>query len=408
MRRVVITGMGGVTALGQDGPEVMRALKDGRSAVRHMPEWVQYEGLRTQLAAPAVYFRTPSHYGRKALRTMGRVSVLAVRASELALEQAGLTDDATVRDGRMGVAYGSSTGSPDAIREFFGLLDSRSMAGISATGYLRMMGHTAPVNIAVHFGLQGRVITTSSACTSGSQAIGYAFEAIRTGRQAMMLAGGAEELSVTEAAVFDTLYATSIRNDEPDATPRPFDADRDGLVIGEGAATLVLEDLAHARDRGAAILGEIVGFATNCDGAHVTRPSEPTMGTVMRMALADAGLAPRAIGYINAHATATEHGDIAEARVTREVFGDAVPVSSLKGHIGHTLGACSAIESWLAMEMLRGDWYAPTLHLERLDPRCEGLDYISSAGRTQTCEYVMNNNFAFGGINTSLIFRRWD
>lgn len=408
MKRVVITGMGGVTALGQDGPGVMRALQEGRGAVRRMPEWAEYQGLRTQLAAPAADFEKPPHYGRKALRTMGRVSVLAVRASELALEQAELSGDPSIRDGRMGVAYGSSTGSPDAIREFFGLLDSYSTAGISATGYLRMMGHTAPVNIAVHFGLQGRVITTSSACTSGSQGIGYAFEAIRSGRQALMLAGGAEELSVTEAAVFDTLYATSTCNDEPGATPRPFDAGRDGLVIGEGAATLVLEDLEHARARGATILGEIAGFATNCDGAHVTRPSEPTMGTVMRMALADAGLDPQAIGYVNAHATATEHGDIAEARVTREVFGDAVPVSSLKGHFGHTLGACSAIESWLTLEMLRGDWYAPTLHLERLDPRCEGLDYIMGQGRTQACEYVMNNNFAFGGINTSLIFRRWE
>lgn len=406
-RRVVITGMGGVTALGDDVDSVLAALVDGRSSICRMPDWDVYAGLGTRLAGPITDFQPPPHYTRKALRSMGRVSVLAVRAAELALEQAGLLGDRSIRDGRMGVAYGSSTGSPGAVHEFFGLLSHRTMAGITATSYLRMMGHTAPVNIAVHFGLRGRIIPTSSACTSGSQGIGYAFESIRSGRQSLMIAGGAEELNVSEAAVFDTLYATSTRNQAPQTTPRPFDAERDGLVVGEGAASLVLEELEHARARGAAILAEIVGFGTNCDGAHVTRPDTQTMRAAMELALTDAGLSPADVDYINAHGTATEHGDIAESRATAALFGNRVPFSSLKGNLGHTLGACGAIESWISLEMLRRGWFAPTLNLHRVDPCCGDLDYITGSGRQLACEFIMNNNFAFGGINTSLIFRNW-
>jgi 3-oxoacyl-[acyl-carrier-protein] synthase II len=269
-----------------------------------------------------------------------------------------------------------------------------------------MMGHTTPVNIGVFFGLKGRVITTSSACTSGSQGVGYAFEAIRAGAQDIMLAGGAEELCPTEAAVFDTLYATSTRNDQPDSSPRPFDRDRDGLVIGEGACTLVLERRDHALARGAKIYAEIVGFDTNADGAHVTQPSPETMQRVLEMALANAGLSPDAIGYVSAHGTATDRGDLAESHATYNVFGENMPISSLKSYMGHTLGACGALESWLASEMMNSGWFAPTLNLDNVDPECATLDYIRGAGRDLDVEYVMNNNFAFGGINTSLIFRR--
>jgi 3-oxoacyl-[acyl-carrier-protein] synthase II len=269
-----------------------------------------------------------------------------------------------------------------------------------------MMGHTTAVNIGVYFGLKGRVIPTSSACTSGSQGIGYAYEAIRFGKQTMMVAGGAEELCVTEAAVFDTLFATSTRNDAPKTTPSPFDRDRDGLVIGEGACTLVLEELEHARARGAYIHAEIAGFGSNSDGDHVTHPNTNTMELAMRLALEDAQLAPQAIGYVNAHGTATELGDIAESQATRRLFGNGVPFSSMKGHLGHTLGACGAIESWLTIRMLHGGWFAPTLNLRKIDSRCGEVDYITGGGRALQCEYAMNNNFAFGGINTSLIFRR--
>lgn len=406
-RRVVVTGAGAISPLGHDWPAVLARLQECRNAVRRIPEWDRYQGLNTRLAAPAAPFELPPHYNRKSTRSMGRVALMAVRATELALEQARLLGDPVLRGGDTGVSYGSSAGSHEAIGDFGRMLNDHTTEGISATTYLKMMSHTAPVNIGVFFGLTGRVITTSSACTSGSQGIGAAYETIRGGRQRVMLAGGAEQLDATAAAVFDTLFATSVRNDAPQAVPRPFDAGRDGLVLGEGACTLVLEDLEHARARGATVLAEIVGYGTNSDGQHVTQPSAGTMARAMRLALEDAGLDPARIGYVNAHGTATEHGDIAESQATAEVFGTGVPISSLKGYVGHMLGGCGAFEAWATIGMIGAGWVAPNLNLDTPDPRCAALDYVTGGGRRLHVEYAMSNNFAFGGINTSLIFRRW-
>jgi len=405
--RVVVTGVSAITALGHDWPTIERNLRGNVSAVTRMSEWDKYSELNTRLGAPVRDFVEPAHFTRKVVRSMGRVSKLATRASELALIDSGLRDDPEIQSGAMGVAYGSCTGSTDAITEFTSMLVNHSIGGINATTYIRMMPHTAAANIGVYLSLKGRIIPTSSACTSGSQAVGYAYEAIRFGRQSMMLAGGAEELCVTEAAVFDTLYATSTRNDAPTTTPAPFDKSRDGLVIGEGACTLVLEELEHAKARGAKIYAELVGFASNSDGDHLTHPNTNTMQVAMERALQDAGVPPNAIGYVSAHATATDQGDIAESHAMQRVFGSRIPVSSLKGYYGHTLGACGALESWLAIEMMNRGWFAPTLNLNQVDDRCGELDYIMNGGRNIECEYVMNNNFAFAGINTSLIFRRW-
>ncbi len=405
-RRVAVTGMGAITSIGQTWAEVERSLHGNTSGIERMPEWARYSELNTRLGGPVRNFTAPAHFTRKVTRSMGRVSLLATCATEVALAQSGLLEDESICDGRMGVAYGSSTGSTDAVRDFGAMLSTGNMGNINATTYLRMMPHTTAANIGVYFGLKGRIIPASSACTSGSHSIGYAYEAIKHGKQLMMVAGGAEELCVSEAAVFDTLFATSTRNEMPKTTPRPFDRDRDGLVIGEGACTLVLEDLEHAVARGARIHAEIVGFGSNSDGDHLTHPNPHTMQRAMELALEDAGLPATVVGYINAHATATEQGDIAETHATARLFGPRVPVSSLKGHIGHTLGACGAIESWVTIQMLTSDWYAPTLNLENLDERCGELDYIACDGRRAQCEYAMNNNFAFGGINTSLLFRR--
>jgi 3-oxoacyl-[acyl-carrier-protein] synthase II len=339
---------------------------------------------------------------------MGRVSLMATSASENALIDAGLLDDPVLTSGSVGVAYGSSSGSTDAISDFSQMLLYKTLDGITATTYIRMMGHTAAVNIGVFFGLTGRIINSSVACASGSQGIGYAFEAIRDGKQDIMLAGGGEELCPTQAAVFDTLYATSTRNDAPTMTPQPFDADRDGLVIGEGACTLILERRDRALARGAKIYAEVLGYATNSDGAHVTQPTSVTMQRVMEMALEDADLDADAIGYVCAHGTATDRGDIAESQATHGVFGDDMPISALKSYTGHTLGACGALESWVAIEMMNHGWFMPTINLNKVDERCASLDYITGAGRELDVEYVMNNNFAFGGINTSLIFKRHD
>jgi 3-oxoacyl-[acyl-carrier-protein] synthase II len=280
------------------------------------------------------------------------------------------------------------------------------MSDVTSNSYVQMMPHTTAVNVSLFWDLKGRVVPTSSACASGSQAIGYAYEAIAQGKQTLMLAGGAEELSPPAVAVFDTLYATSTRNDEPHLTPRPFDVKRDGLVVGEGAATLVLEEYEHAVARGARIHAEIVGFGCNSDGAHITQPTAETMAIAMKLALQDAALQPEAIDYVNAHGTSTDLGDVAESTATAQVFGSRMPISSLKSYIGHTLGACGAIEAWWTIEMMKRNWFAPTLNLENVDPACAALDYIVGEGRALEAEYVMSNNFAFGGINTSLIFRR--
>ncbi|EOG9061252.1 beta-ketoacyl-ACP synthase [Vibrio fluvialis] len=405
-RRVVVTGMSGITAFGNDWQAIEPKLRDCQNATQYMPSYEQYEGLNTKLAAPVIGFELPKHYKRKQVRGMGRVSQLATVATENALIQAGLIGNDVLTNGQTGIAYGSSTGSTDAIGAFGVMLNEKTTKAITATTYVQMMPHTTAVNVGLFFGLRGRVIPTSSACTSGSQAIGYAYEAIKHGYQTVMVAGGGEELCPTESAVFDTLFATSLKNDAPKTTPRPYDSERDGLVIGEGAGTLVLEEYEHAKARGAKIYAEIIGFASNCDAAHVTQPQMETMQICMEMALRDAQLDPAKIGYVSAHGTATDRGDIAESNATANALGK-VPISSLKSYFGHTLGACGAIEAWLSLEMMHTGWFHPTLNLESLDPQCGDLDYITGTGREMTVDYLMSNNFAFGGINTSIIFKRY-
>lgn len=400
--------MAGICPIGLDWPSIAANLKAMKNGIRYIEEWEVYEGLNTRLGGPILDFVKPPHFNRRMLRSMGRVAVMATAVSEQALIDAGLHEDESIKDGRMGVAYGSSTGTPQAIKDFGNMLINYDTDTLTANTYIKMMAHTTPVNIGVSFGLKGRIITTSSACTSGSQGIGYAYEAIKHGHQLMMLAGGAEELCPTEAAVFDTLFATSTVNDKPELTPRPFDQDRDGLVVAEGAATLVLEELEHAKARGATIYAEVVGFGTNSDGVHVTQPEASTMQRAMELALADAELSPEAIGYISAHGTATDRGDIAESHATRQLFGSKVPISSFKSFTGHTLGACGALEALVAIQMMREGWFHATVNLDKVDPKCAELDYIQYEPRQLDVEYVMSNNFAFGGINTSLIFKRWE
>ena len=407
MKRVVVTGMSGITSLGSDWVSIEANFSANRSGIRHMDEWARFTELNTRLGGPVDDFQVPKHWTRKQLRSMGRVSRLSVKAAEQALQHAGLLDDSSIRDGRMGVACGSSTGSTEEVKAFGNMLLNSVADGLNANSYIRMMPHTTAANISIFFGLKGRLIPTSSACTSGSQGIGYAYEAIKFGRLPMMLAGGAEELCPTEAMVFDALYATSLKNDAPHTSPRPYDSGRDGLVIGEGAGILVLEELEHALARGATIHAEIVGFGCNADGQHATKPVQATMRGAMELALQDAGLAPSAIGYVNGHGTATDQGDVAETLATQELFGSRMPISSQKSYFGHTLGACGALESWFSIEMMNADSYVPTLNLDAVDPVCGELDYLRGEFRQMNHQYVMNNNFAFGGVNTSLIFKRW-
>lgn len=408
MRRVVVTGLAAITALGDQWSDFLAAVKAGRSGIRHMPEWADYQGLNTQVAGPIDGFAMAPDYPRKRVRSMGRVSQLAAIASEKALRQAGLLDDPVLQSGRCGIAYGSSTGSTDAAREFAQMLTERNLSRVTATTYIKMMSHTTAVNLGVFFSVKGRVYPTSSACTSGSQGIGYAFETIASGKQDVMIAGGAEELCPSEAAVFDTFNAASTRNSTPAQTPSPFDRDRDGLVIGEGAGTLILEDYQHALARGAHIYAEIIGFGTNSDGGHVTQPDSASMCQAMQLALADAQISAGQVDYVNAHGTATRWGDLAESEATYRVFGDSVPVSTLKGHLGHTLGASGAIEAWASIHMMNDQLLLPTLNLANVDEQCASLNYLRGQVQARASNIVMSNNFAFGGINTALIFRAMD
>lgn len=411
MKRVVITGMSGITALGRSWADIKVAFQRRKNAVQRISVDERYVDLEARLGAPIADYTPPAHWTRKQLRSMGRVSQLCVDAAEQALIQAGLLIDGEIaprlKDGRMGVACGSSTGSTKDVCDLSELMLTGKSSGFNASTYVRMMPHTTAANLGIFFGLTGRIIPTSSACSSGSQGIGYAYESIKYGLIPMMLAGGGEEFCLSEVFVFDSLYAASRNNDNPKLTPRPYDRARDGLVIGEGAGILVLEELEHALARGAHIIAEIVGYGANSDGTHVTRPQKETMQRCMRLALQDAGLKPEQIGYVNGHGTATEQGDIAETLATQAVFGETIPISSQKSYLGHTLGACGALESWFSIEMMRDGWFAPTLNLENIDERCGKLNYIRGDGQRIRTDYVMNNNFAFGGVNTSLIFKRW-
>jgi 3-oxoacyl-[acyl-carrier-protein] synthase II len=406
MRRVVVTGVGGITALGNDWVAIRARMLKRETAIRTMTEWDRFSGLNTRLGAPVPEFGIDDRFSRKKTRTMGPVSRMAVYATDRALASAGLSDDPIVKNGRCGIAYGSSFGSVAPVIAFAELMTQGATNKLNATSYIQMMSHTAAVNIGLAFGVTGRVIPTSTACTAGSMAIGYAYESIRWNKADVMIAGGADELDITQSAVFDTLFATSTRNDSPHTSPRPFDRDRDGLVIGEGAATLILEDRDRALARGAPVYAEVVGFASNSDGAHATLPQAGSMEKVQRMALEDACLDPEAIGFVSGHGTGTEWGDITETETSNSVFGKRVPIHSLKSYFGHTLGACGAIEAWLGIEMMREGMFVPTMNLDMVDDRCAPLDYIMGEPREIETEYLMSNNFAFGGINTSLVFRR--
>lgn len=403
MRRVVITGMGIASPLGCDVAGAAARLRADEHGLVTIPEWSSIGHFSPRVAARTLVPKE-LEVPHRAARTMGRVAQLATVATELALRDAGLGKP-ELTDGTVGLAYGSTHGSSQANEDWVRKLVAQGgFLGMSSTTYLKFMSHTTAANLATHFGIRGRVICSSAACVSATQALGHGFEAIRAGHLDVMVCGGAEELHFSHAAVFDMLHAASKAfNDSPGQASRPFDARRDGLVVGEGAGTLVLEEYERAQRLGKRIYAEVVGFGTNCDGTHVTNPSAEGMRGAMALALRSAGLAPTDIDYVNAHATGTSVGDLAESQATYALFGDRVPVSSLKGHLGHTLGACGAIELALSVCMLREGWIASTRNLDDVDPQCAPLDYVRGGPRVAALRRVMCNKFAFGGINTSVV-----
>jgi 3-oxoacyl-[acyl-carrier-protein] synthase II len=404
-RRVVVTGVGLCSPIGNDVDTVIEALREQRSGVSRV-EWPGVYGMKNQVGGVVTGVERRD-FPRKKVRSMGRVGLLSAYASEQAVRDSGLSED-LLSTGRTGLTYGSTHGSSSELESYCRMLFAQNtLEGIPGSQYLKFMSHTAAANLAAFFNIRGRVQPTCSACTSGSQAIGLAFDYLRSGAQDVMICGGAEELHFVAAAVFEVMFAASTGySEDPPSTPRPFDRNRDGVVIGEGAGTLVLETLEHAEARGARVYGEIIGYATNCDGIHLTSPSWEGMAACMAGGLESAGVEAGAVDYINAHGTATELGDIAESRATFEIMGGNTPISTQKSYTGHTLGACGAIETIFSLLMMREGFVAPNRSLEEVDPRCAALDYIVGEPMVLTPEVVMNNNFAFGGINTSLILAR--
>ncbi len=405
MRRVVVTGMDLTSPLGSSTQSAFERLKTYQNCVEYWPTLDNIKNMHTRLCTKVKDFVIPEHFTRKVTRTMGPISIMAVRTAENAFIDSGLLGDDIITNGQTGVSYGSSSGSMSPIKDFYMVEFENELKGLNSGSYIKLMSQTAGVNISLYLKTKGRFLPSSTACTSGSLSIGMGYEAIKYGHQDVMIVGGAEELCPSHIGVFDTLYATSQKNDTPNLTPSPFDRDRDGLVIGEGAGTLILEEYEHAKNRGAKIYAEIVGFATNTDGTHITNPNSETMQIVMEKAIKDANISSDEIGYVNAHGTGTKNGDIAETTATYGAFKRQVPISSIKSYTGHTLGACGAIEAILSIMMMNNNWFSPNLNLENIDPECGDLDYIVGTGRNIETQYVMTNNFAFGGINTSLVFK---
>jgi len=405
LNRVVITGVGAVTPFGNGVEPLMSGISEGRSAVRYMESWKEYKGLRTFVGAP-VELKDEKKIPRQIRRSMSPMSIFAVQATEEALDNANLKlSDLSMY--RVGTVVGSTMGSSHSINNFFeSMLPDKNLQNASAMAFFKAMGHTASVNLALYFRLGGYVMSTAAACASALQAIGTGYNLLRLGLQDVMLCGGAEELHPTVSGVFDTLYATSYKyNETPQKTPRPFDADRDGLVCGEGSGILVLETYDHAIARGADIYAEILGFNTTGEVEHLSQMNMKPMKYCMQEAMNEAGIDSKEVDYISAHATATLQGDTAEAKVIAEIFGDSVPVSSLKGHMGHTLAASGAIELVATLMMMREGVVYPTLNLENVDPECRGVFHPTKPIQKEI-NTIVKNCFAFGGINSALVCRK--
>ncbi len=405
LKRVVITGRGAVSPFGLGVPRLLSAIWQGRSAVRAMTEWQEVSGLNSRIAAPVPELDSRSLLPRSVRRTMGPMAIYATLAAKEAIADATLGSE-LLASGEAGVAIGSTTGSAMALEDFYGrYLSERSISHIKSGEFFKMMGHSCAANVCLALGIRGEQWAPVSACTSSSQAIGLGYLLVRAGRQQVMLCGGADEVHPSVTGVFDLLRAASTGNHRPESACRPFDRDRDGVVCGGGSGILVLEERQRALARGAAIHGEIVGFGNVNDSGHIANPDKESMALAMLRAMGEAGLAAADIDYVNAHATGTELGDIAEASAIVAAVDGRTPVSSLKGHIGHTLGAAGVLELMVVLEMFARQQLIPTRNLEHIDQRCAVANLVTTM-QPARLETVLKNNFALGGINTSLAIRR--
>jgi len=408
-RRVVITGASAITPIGHGKEALIDSLINGKSGV----EKIRKDDLLTDRVESQV-FGTVSYpidfdFKRKFRKTMGPVAYYACQVVKEVLESAGLSQD-FISSGRLGVAFGSTHGSPTVQREIYEHFFSGSEERFSAIGavdYLKSMVHTTAVNITKMFEIKGRVISSSTACTTSSQSIGYGYEAVKYGMQDAMVCGGADEYDTTTVAVFDNLLACSTEyNETPHLTPRPFDTKRDGLVVGEGAGAVLLEEYEFARKRGARILGEVIGFWCGNNGGDLILPNMDGIKETIVNGLQNAGLNPDDVDFVSAHATATKMGDVAEAMAIAKVYGMGPSVTGLKSYMGHTMGSCGVIETILTLYMMEKGFMAPTLNLEKVDPRCNMIRH-AQALRETPIKIASIQNFAFGGVNTSLFLKKF-
>jgi len=406
LRRVVITGVGVVSPFGRGIESLMDGLLAGKSGVVRVPALAEITGMRTRVAALATGV-DPMEIPRKFRRSMSNMSVFATLASQDATAMAGLGAE-QLAGGRLGVSLGSTTGSPQTLEEFFRDFGAdNSLERMKSTLFFHIMNHSCASNVAQVLGVTGRILAPAAACSTSCHAVGYAAEMIGLGKQDFMVCGGADEFHPLTSGTFDIMNAASLAfNDSPTSTPRPFDRDRDGIVCGEGSGILLLESLESALERGAEILAEITGFATNSDPGSIANPNASCIADCMRQALADAELEPSQVDYVNAHATATEQGDIAECTAIASVFGNGTPTSSLKGHLGHAMAASGTLELAACIEMLRRGLLIPTLNLDHVDPRCAGVLHPTGVQERQL-NTIIKNNFALGGVNSSIILRRY-
>ncbi len=404
MNRVVITGRGAVSPFGLSVDVLTEAIWANKSAVRYMEDWQKIGGLKSLLAAPMPEINSKKLLPRSLRRTMGPSAIYATLAAKEAASDAGLTE-IELSSGKVGAVIGSTTGSPSAYEDFYSrFLPDMVINQIKSGEFFKMMSHSCAANVCLALGIEGQQWSTSSACTSSAQAIGLGYMLIQTGRQQMMFCGGSDEVHHSVTGVFDVVKAASCKNSSPDLTPSPFDKDRDGVVCGEGSGILVLESYQSAIDRGARIYGEIIGFGNVNDSKHIANPHKDAMARAMLNSLQENGVAPEEIDYVNAHATGTELGDIAESAAIHSVLGEKTPVSSLKGHIGHTLGAAGSLETIVLLEMIKRQEVIPTRNLINPAPQCEQINLLRKT-KKHKIHTVLKNNFALGGVNAALVLR---
>ena len=407
-RRVVITGIGLICSLGNTTDAVWQALLAGKSGVDRITAF-DASGFACQIAAEVRNFDPLQFIEKKEVKKMARFIHFALAATDEALRMAALKITPENAE-TVGVHIGSGIGGFDIIeREHSALLEGGPRK-ISPFFIPAAIINLAAGQVSMRFGAKGPNEATATACTTSAHSVGDSMRIIQHGDADVMIAGGSEA-AITPMGVggFAAMRALSTRNDEPARASRPWDKDRDGFVIGEGAGILILEELQHARRRRAPILAEIVGYGMSADAYHMTQPAPEHEGgfRVMRNALRDAHLEPEAVGYLNAHGTSTPIGDTLEAHAVRNLFGKRVPVSSTKSMTGHLLGGAGGLEAGITVLALRDQILPPTINLENQDPETEGMDFIPNQSRKAQVEYAMSNSFGFGGTNGALLFRRW-